>query len=83
MIFITGDTHGYFDVQKIFSFYQNFKDKKLTKEDYLIIAGDFGFIWDERYRTDIEKLGEFDITFLFVDGNHENFDVINSFPVTE
>ena len=57
MIFITGDTHGHFDVEKIFSFYQNFNDKKLTKDDYLIIAGDFGFIRDEQYDKDIEKLG--------------------------
>ena len=83
MIFITGDTHGHFDVEKIFSFYQNFNDKKLTKDDYLIIAGDFGFIWDEQYDKDIEKLGEFDLTFLFIDGNHENFDIINDMPITE
>ena len=83
MIFITGDTHGHFDVEKIFSFYQNFNDKKLTKDDYLIIAGDFGFIRDEQYDKDIEKLGEFDLTFLFVDGNHENFDIINEMPVSE
>jgi len=83
MIFITGDTHGHFDVEKIFSFYQNFSGKKLTKDDYLIIAGDFGFVWDEQYDKDIEKLGEFDLTFLFVDGNHENFDIISNMPVTE
>lgn len=83
MIFITGDTHGHFDVEKIFSFYQNFSEKKLTKDDYLIIAGDFGFIWDEQYDKDIEKLGEFNLTFLFVDGNHENFDIINEMPVSE
>lgn len=83
MIFITGDTHGHFDVEKIFSFYQDFSEKKLTKDDYLIIAGDFGFIWDEQYDKDIEKLGEFNLTFLFVDGNHENFDIINEMPVSE
>lgn len=83
MIFLTGDTHGHIDVQKVFSFYQNYKDKVLTKYDYLIVAGDFGFIWDEQYRTDIEKLGQFNITFLFIDGNHENFDILNSLPVTE
>lgn len=83
MIFVTGDTHGHIDAEKLFSFYQNFADTKLTKNDYLIITGDFGFIWDEQYEQDIEVLSQLDLTFLFVDGNHENFDIINSFPVTE
>ena len=42
-IYITGDTHGDF---RRFSA-DNFPEGKiLTKEDYVIICGDFGGIWD-------------------------------------
>ena len=40
MIFVTGDTHG--DI----SFFKNPALKKLGEKDYLIICGDFGFLWD-------------------------------------
>jgi hypothetical protein len=44
MIFITGDTHGSIDIDKLNS--KNFPSGKfLTKNDYVIILGDFGFIW--------------------------------------
>ena len=43
MICITGDTHGFNDIDKIAL-------KKtlasLTENDYLLITGDFGGIWD-------------------------------------
>ena len=42
MIYITGDTHG--DI----SFFRNPKLNKLTEKDYLIVCGDFGFIWDPK-----------------------------------
>ena len=40
MICITGDMHA------DFSRFKNKKLKRLKKGDYLIICGDFGFIWD-------------------------------------
>ena len=44
MIFITGDTHGEIDIAKLNS--KNFpQGNDLTKNDYVIILGDFGFIW--------------------------------------
>ena len=45
---------------------------------YLIIAGDFGGLWSERLIE--EKLIPYThlpFTILFVDGNHENFDMLN------
>ena len=45
MIYITGDTHGMEDWEKINT--TNFPIQKvLTKNDYLIITGDFGGVWD-------------------------------------
>ena len=44
-IFITGDTHGDFDIEKLSL--KNFPEQEeLTKDDYLIVAGDFGAVWD-------------------------------------
>lgn len=76
-IYITGDTHADFR-----RFGSNYFD---GKECCVIVCGDFGGIWDgsnrEKYWLDWLEKKKF--TLLFVDGNHENFDMLNSFPVTE
>lgn len=82
MIFITGDTHIPIDIKKLNS--KNFPAQhSLTKKDYLIICGDFGGVWnglaEERYW--LKWLDERSFTTLFVDGNHENFDLLNKYPV--
>lgn len=84
MIYITGDTHGEFDKRfnnKIFPI-----QKTMTKNDFLIICGDFGGIWNANGETSQEKywLGWFETrnyTLLFIDGNHENFTRLNAYPV--
>ena len=43
MLFITGDTHGRNDILKLS---HNTTLSSLTKDDYLIISGDFGGVWD-------------------------------------
>ena len=58
----------------------------MTKEDYVIICGDFGGVWDKEVENKEEKhlldwLEEKLFTILFVDGNHENFDRLYSYPV--
>ena len=81
MIFVTGDTHGTQDAYKLHIFAG--EHPELSLNDYVIIAGDFGAIWNER--TVAEELYFFThlpFTVLFVDGNHENFDLINSYPVS-
>ena len=46
MIYITGDTHIPTDIGKLSS--KRFPEQKnLTKNDYVIICGDFGGVWDE------------------------------------
>ena len=79
MIFVTGDTHGSIDSGKLSSS----SLEKLTKNDYLIICGDFGFVWygdnrDDKYLNWLESLP---YTVLFVDGNHENFDALNTYKI--
>lgn len=78
MILITGDTHGTADFYKLLSN----RFKSLTKEDYMIICGDCGILFnpmDAEYMINLYSYLPF--TVLFVDGNHENFDLINSFPI--
>lgn len=84
MVFVCGDTHGHMDINKIA--YPNWPESKdLTKDDYLIILGDFGlFFNNEPTPTEqywLKWLNSKPFTVLFVDGNHENFDIINRFPI--
>lgn len=79
MIYVTGDTHG--DLSR-------FKDsafKKLKRGDVLIICGDFGFIWNgsKREKSILRKLADKEYTIAFIDGCHENFDILEQYPVSE
>ena len=42
-IFVTGDTHREHDFAKLEFFAK--RNPQLTKNDYVIIAGDFGGVW--------------------------------------
>lgn len=83
MIYITGDCHG--DFERFSE--ENFPEQKnMTKEDYVIICGDFGGVWnvDQRAKKDAEALNWLNdrpFTTLFVCGNHENFDRLRRFPL--
>ncbi len=75
MIYITGDIHG--DLSR-------FKDrrlKKLKKTDYLIVCGDFGFLWDgsKKEQKILKKLGSKKYTILFVEGCHENYNLLYAY----
>lgn len=84
-VFVTGDTHGGLDDKKLLpaSFPEG---ESLTKEDFVIVLGDFGYIF---YRNPdankeiyaLEKIEKFPWTTLFVDGNHENHERLNKYPV--
>ena len=83
MIYITGDTHGD---------YTRINDKKLShlgKDDYLIISGDFGFVFaaDEKgIRKENKRLDEMEklnFNIIFLEGNHDNYLRICSFPEVE
>ena len=82
MIYITGDTHGDFSR---FSHVEFADPNSLTRDDYVIICGDFGGIWlgDERDNEKIGELEELPFTILFVSGNHENFEALAKYPVVE
>lgn len=80
MIYITGDTHGQHDFGKLIKFAK--EHTELTKKDYVIIAGDFGGVWsEETLDEDLKPYEDLPFTVLFVDGNHENFDLLNTYSV--
>ena len=81
-IYITGDTHG--DFQRFGSKYFP-QQKGMSREDYVVIAGDFGGLWDGSQKDQywLDWLNKKPFTTLFVDGNHENFDLLNTLPEKE
>lgn len=72
-VYVTGDIHGGLDMQKLRDWELG---DSLTSDDYLIVAGDFGFPWNFSAEecADIVWLESRPYTVLFVDGNHERFD---------
>ena len=86
MIYITGDTHSDFTR---FTEEQFPIQSEMTKNDYVIICGDFGGVWTFEEESNREKyfldwLNNKNFTTLFVDGNHENFTRLYiDYPVEE
>lgn len=83
MVFVTGDCHG--DFSRFTA--KNFpKKKELTRNDIMIICGDFGGIWNggDEEEGNLKFLSELPFTVVFCDGNHENFNRLSScFPVVQ
>ncbi len=79
MIYVTGDIHG--DIKDL----EQRKIQKLKKGDVLLVTGDFGFIWDNSKSElkNLKKLSKKKFTIAFVDGVHENFDMLNEYPECE
>ena len=78
MVYITGDIHG--DLSDLDS--RNIG--RLKKGDVLIVTGDFGFVWDNS-KTEQKILKAFTkrkYNICFIDGTHENFEMLNGYPVT-
>ena len=73
MVYITGDMHGEQRLNDVIEFSK--RNKNVTS---LIILGDFGGIWKNNDFTIISKLSKLKIDILFIDGNHENFDLLNT-----
>lgn len=82
MIYATGDTHGNFQRFKPAYFPEQ---AGMSKEDYMIICGDFGGVWDgsKKEQKTLDWVESLPFTTLFVSGNHENFDLLKKYPVEE
>ena len=82
-IFVTGDTHGEISMSRL-------SKKKwpmgatLTREDFIIVAGDFGLLFypmpDAAEIWWTEWLKERPFTVLVVDGNHDNHERLARLP---
>ena len=83
MIYITGDTHG--DFARFSAKRLRRTGMELTQEDYIIICGDFGLCWakDKTFEYHCKNFAEKPYTILWVQGNHENYDMIGEYPLEE
>lgn len=81
MIFITGDCHRDYRrfTTDIFP-----EQREMTKDDFVIICGDFRF-WDESGEQKYWRkwLSGKPFTTLWVDENHENYDFLETYPVEQ
>ena len=80
-LFVTGDCHGDF---RRFSKKQCSKSPlKISDSDYVIVCGDLGLIWhkDKTFEYNLDCLSRLPFALLWVQGNHENYDMIAEYPV--
>ena len=77
MLYFTGDTHG--EQERL----SRAALRELQPGDTLIICGDFGFIWDHSAKEQrfLDKLTKYRFTICFLDGTHENFALLDAYPV--
>ena len=82
MLFVSGDVHGNMrEIQRIIDWAKN---QNLTKNDYLVLLGDFLV---PKFKNMSKEYDTFDFwekfpcQVLFVDGNHENFEDLNKMPI--
>ena len=84
-VFLTGDCHCNIDWTSLVMFCRDNADT-LTKDDLIVVLGDFGAFWTSHGKTKEERkvlrfYEKAPCQIAFVEGNHENFPVINSFPI--
>lgn len=77
MIYVTGDLHGQLS---------RFDDpalRRLKEKDTLLVCGDFGFLWDgsAAEMNTLRKLSKKKFNICFVDGTHENFDMLSKLKI--
>lgn len=85
-IFVTGDVHGGAEYGSSRFSSKSWPDgRTLSRDDVVVVAGDFGFVWDgsntDRYWLDWFESKPW--TTCFVDGNHENHRMLAELPETE
>jgi hypothetical protein len=78
-IYITGDIHG--NPERLSNKRLKPFGLELNNRDIVIVCGDFGIPWNENDKYWLNWLAEKPFTTLFVDGNHENYDLLYSYPV--
>lgn len=79
MIYVTGDLHG--DISR----FSEKQFRKLKKHDTLIVCGDFGFVWsgDKKEQKLLKWIGKRKYQVLFIDGTHDNLQLLEKYPKSE
>jgi hypothetical protein len=79
LLFITGDVHA--NIKE----FQSRQYGRIKKNDAVIVCGDFGILWDggKAEQKKIKSIGRKRYKTLFIDGEHENYDLLLKYPVTE
>lgn len=83
MFYVTGDTHTSFSR---FSKRQRSKlPFELTEKDFVIVCGDFGLLWckDKEFEYNLKWLSGLPFVLLWIQGNHENYTMIEEYPLEE
>lgn len=83
-VYITGDCHGDWVWRLRTKSFPEQKSMCSTDENYVIVAGDFG-IWDgsKEENANLNWISEKPFTTLFVDGNHENMDMLDQMEISQ
>lgn len=79
-IYLTGDTHGKEVINKLLDF--NSRHRELTKNDYVIVLGDFLGTGDD-YKYIINLVESLNFSVAFIDGDSENYELLNALKVEE
>lgn len=83
MVYLTGDIHGDDSINKL-AFGKFPEGRGLTRDDLVIVLGDFGLFWEDPVpRRDaywLRWLEDRPWTTAFIDGNHENHDMLAALP---
>lgn len=87
-IWVTGDTHGVVSRLEEDIFYEQLEMTDGQDNNFVIILGDFGLVWNRETEGTNEKfwldwLEKRPFTTLFIDGNHENYDRLYNYPVED
>ena len=81
-VYVTGDKH-----QEYAGLFTMADKLNLNENDYVIVLGDMGLFWrhDKRDANSFIKYFEenYNFNLYFVDGNHENFKILNSLDEDE
>lgn len=81
--FVTGDCHG--SLTKILQFIWKFD---LGSESNVVVCGDMGIFWDKDQKDAKASIANYErycngVNLYWIDGNHENFDIINSWETED
>ena len=81
--FVKGDIHS--EMPEIWRFIKKFD---LGEGDNIIVLGDFGIFWNKEQNDARYYIKEYEkycngVHLYWIDGNHENFDIIDSWKATK